>query len=444
MLQRATLEPCGAPMRPCPLPSTPADRPPHTSGLPRTLYLCPELGGVASTGGMQAHAHLVGAFAEVLGDRLTVAIPAARIDPGAAPDAARMLAFAPDAQDRGLPGRLLAQARHPSLPDRVTMRASRHGRAAVAAMLRAGEVDLVVVDHFDALALIDPAWALACGVPLLYVAHNDEAGLARDVATCTARAGLGASAWPRALAWRAEALRTRGHEERLLRAARLAVFLSRHDRDAFDARLPGLRARSHLPVSASWTGRAPARPPVGDRVRADPPYVVFGANAAFAPNLEAIRWLACELAPALAQAALGVSIRVTGIEARRVPAHWRAPNVAYAGFLSQEAYRRTLDDAAAFVCPVHHGSGVKMKVLEALGRGLPVLAAEASWRGLAEAPERLCLPRDATVAARRVQAALADPQGLAAATGAVCTQIARTVAGQPSIASLIAEATAAA
>jgi glycosyltransferase involved in cell wall biosynthesis len=404
---------------------------------PRTLYLCPELPGPAATGGMHAHAYLMRAFGRVLGDRMVVAAPA-RPDHGfRAPQAARVLAFEPDAAPGGPLGRLAAQARAPSLPDKVTMRASRRGRAAVHATLRAGEVDLVVIDHFDALALLDPRVAVDAGVPILYVAHNDEAALARDVATCLERAGLGRGARWRALAWRGEAWRTAWHETRLLRAATAVTCLSSRDRDALGARAPGVRTFAHLPIDADRWARPARVRPAGAAAT-----LVFGANAAFAPNLEALRWLAVEFAPELARVAPHATVRVTGVGAGGVPAAWRAANVDYLGFLSADDYARTVDSADAFVCPVAHGSGVKMKVLEALGRGVPVLAADASWRGIDEAPDALRLPRDAREAAARAAAALADPSALQAATDALRGRVARTLAQRTPVAAIVEAALA--
>jgi len=78
------------------------------------------------------------------------------------------------------------------------------------------------------------------------------------------------------------------------------------------------------------------------------------------PNLRL--WLVGNAPPPELQALASDSIRVTG----------RVPDV-----------RPYLARAAAFVCPLHLGAGIKNKVLEALAMGCPVIATPLSVDGIA-------------------------------------------------------------
>ena len=65
--------------------------------------------------------------------------------------------------------------------------------------------------------------------------------------------------------------------------------------------------------------------------------------------------------------------------ARYIPPH--ATNVQAAGFVTGEEMQAILRSCIALICPIVHGSGVKIKILDALAQHCPIIATAESLRG---------------------------------------------------------------
>jgi glycosyltransferase involved in cell wall biosynthesis len=91
------------------------------------------------------------------------------------------------------------------------------------------------------------------------------------------------------------------------------------------------------------------------------------------------------------------------------------PNVVFEGFVSSERLDELHRICDLFICPVTLGSGIKIKVLEATGYGLPVAATRESLAGIDYLGDAVCrIHRDPKRAALVVAALLADPRQLEA------------------------------
>jgi glycosyltransferase involved in cell wall biosynthesis len=112
------------------------------------------------------------------------------------------------------------------------------------------------------------------------------------------------------------------------------------------------------------------------------------------PNDDAVAWFGGEVWPAVLRALPGARLHVFGIdEPRAAPRHEAAAAVRWHG--------PPADSAAAFaagsvhVVPLRIGSGVRMKVLEAWARGVPVVSTPEGAAGLGAADgAELLLARD--------------------------------------------------
>jgi glycosyltransferase involved in cell wall biosynthesis len=175
------------------------------------------------------------------------------------------------------------------------------------------------------------------------------------------------------VAHRMEAARCRSRETQLVDLASVATAVSRRDLEALDA---GAKGRV-VPVAAS----APIRlddPPSG------PPTVILSGNLGYRPTVRAAVWFAVSVWP---------QIRRRVPSARWVLAGARpAPEIRRLAMRPGIEVHGDVDDLASFlqrarvaIAPMSSGSGVPLKILEALAAGVPVVADPWSAAGLEDA-----------------------------------------------------------
>ncbi|TCP72949.1 glycosyltransferase [Sphingomonas sp. PP-CE-1G-424] len=294
-----------------------------------------------------------------------------------------------------LSGKLLMSIGFVSTPAR---RAIRAGLAA--------KPDLIVVDHIQALANVS-LWRLVLGrTPFVFIAHNVTPDTLVDGARL--RKSRAAAAFLRVeavQAWLIEAL--------LLRRAARTVFIS--DSDARHYRsLTGAKGVALCPVieRAPVSAVKAIAPPSND---INHRRVLFIGSPGFPPNRAAIDWITRSLAPALL--ALDAPAIVTFIgKGTRDHIGTPAANVETLGFVADDEMERLLGACLCMLSPVVHGSGLKIKMLEAFAAGAPVMATPLSLQGFEfmGVPALLDLDRPET-AARHILGLAQDPAAVEAA-----------------------------
>jgi hypothetical protein len=203
---------------------------------------------------------------------------------------------------------------------------------------------------------------------------------------------------PLSLAYLAEANRCRHREQGLAAAATVTVAVSKRDLAALEA--PAGRGRV-IPVS----GREVARP---ETMTADP-VVLLSGNLGYRPTVGGALWFAREVSPRLRAAVPNARWVLAGArpaaEVRRldrmagVEVHADVPDLA--PFLSE---------SRVAIAPMNSGSGVPMKVLEAMAAGLAVVVHPWAAEGLvgeAEHAVKVAVEADDWVAV--IEPLLRDP-----------------------------------
>ena len=277
----------------------------------------------------------------------------------------------------------------------VPLSISRHSlptvRREVERRLSAERFDLVHAEQLQALPQAEPAFAR--GIPVVLRAQNVESDLWAE----TARRGRALGG----LFLRREAKRLAVWEGRAVRRVSRTLALTREDA----ARLGELAGeggrigivRAAFPDLPEGTGNLPG----------DPPVVVFGSRG-WLPNEESTAWFAGEVWPAVRAASPGAILHLFGANAETGPA-------GIVAHPSPEDSGEVYAPGSILVVPLRIASGVRIKILEAWARGVPVVATPAALAGLeAEDGREALVVRDAGEFAAAIQRLHREP-GLAPA-----------------------------
>jgi hypothetical protein len=264
-------------------------------------------------------------------------------------------------------------------------------RQEVEQRLRAERFDLVHAEQLQALPQAEPAFAL--GVPVVLRAQNVESDLWR----AAAERGRGV----RGMLLRREARRLAAWEGRAVRRAAATLALTEEDAARLHE-LAGGGGRVQV-VRAPF----PELPPGLGRLPGEPPVVVFGSRG-WLPNEESVAWYLKAVWPGVRSELPGAILHLYGVDLGSPP-----PGVA--------VHPPPGDSGEAFpagsilTVPLRIASGVRIKILEAWARGVPVVGTPAALAGLEVKDGREALvarePREFAAAIRRLHR---EP-GLAAA-----------------------------
>lgn len=113
--------------------------------------------------------------------------------------------------------------------------------------------------------------------------------------------------------------------------------------------------------------------------------LTFVGGLTWYPNLEAVRWLVDAIWPRLQQACGAKTLNIVGRLPRRRLTELERPGVRLQGFVDD--VRPFIANAESFLCPIRSGGGTRLKVLDALAMGAPVVATSLAVEGLDLEPD---------------------------------------------------------
>lgn len=127
--------------------------------------------------------------------------------------------------------------------------------------------------------------------------------------------------------------------------------------------------------------------------------ILFVGNYEYPPNVDAVTWALDEILPRLWQHYPEARFAVAGYAMPHEWAQrWSDPRIEWHGFVDNLATLQ--QQSSLFLAPLRHGGGSKLKVLEALAAGLPLVSTAQGASGLTlendiqvrlgETPEALC------------------------------------------------------
>lgn len=229
-------------------------------------------------------------------------------------------------------------------------------RSRVAELLEETSFDVVHAEQVQALDAAEPAFAR--GLPVVLRAQNVESELWQGLAI--RRTLLGGFL-------RHEAKRLARAEGIAVGRCTVTVALTRRDAEKL------LRLGEGVGKVLSVPAPAPAELPAGERLAGEPALVLFGGGA-WPPNRDGARFFLREIWPRLAATFPAARVYVFGDE--------NARGERVEGRAAPTESRDAFPSGAILLVPLFIGSGVRMKILEAWARGLPVIATPVAARGL--------------------------------------------------------------
>lgn len=225
----------------------------------------------------------------------------------------------------------------------------------LAAVLSSAHTDLLILCEAESLTAMGTELAVSVGAQLVYDVHDDEGAVAYSLGE------------PADVVQRYAATQQAG-----LAAADYVIVSTRHE--AALAKTAGIEQErlALLPNGASIEQNVNWGP------KLDGATLVFVGNLFYEPNARAVTSLRDTILPMLAGAGATATLRVIG----RGPAELTQsdPDVDFVGQVA--SINDALRGATIALAPLTAGSGAKMKVLDYMAAGLPVLGTSEAVTGL--------------------------------------------------------------
>jgi polysaccharide biosynthesis protein PslH len=198
--------------------------------------------------------------------------------------------------------------------------------------------------------------------------------------------------------------KTRRYEAAVMRRHDLAVMVSEQDREASLRMLPGFAG----PVAVVPNGVDCVRNRPG-MVDAEPAALVFNGALTYSANYDAMQHFLAEIYPLIKCNVPAANLTITG-SLQHVDLAGLAldQSVHLTGYV--EDVRSEVARSSICVAPIRQGGGTRLKILEAMALGVPVVATRKGAEGLEVVDrEHILLADSPSAFAARVTELLADP-----------------------------------
>jgi hypothetical protein len=110
--------------------------------------------------------------------------------------------------------------------------------------------------------------------------------------------------------------------------------------------------------------------------------VIFNSNLNFAPNLDGLLWYLDNVHLRVLALEPKYTLIVTGNFFHLSNLFGKYTSIVFTGFLDKEEFFKKFLEADVMINPVMKGSGVKIKVLDAISIGIPVISTKHSASGI--------------------------------------------------------------
>ena len=230
------------------------------------------------------------------------------------------------------------------------------------------DVDEILVSRPDIAAKYVSVLRQHCSAPIMFYGH--------DLHSARMRLEPGASQD----AYRLEKIAQMETLERnVWRLVDMALYPSDEEVEAVRRMEPKAKVRPIQPYALSApmsrTGSAPASS-----------NIIFIGGFRHTPNVDAAVWLVSDILPHIRRERPDAKLIIAGSNPTREVLALAGAGVEVRGFVSDEELDMMYAEARVALCPIRFGAGVKLKVVEAMHRGIPVVTTSVGAQGLPEIP----------------------------------------------------------
>jgi GT2 family glycosyltransferase/SAM-dependent methyltransferase len=154
----------------------------------------------------------------------------------------------------------------------------------------------------------------------------------------------------------------------------VVLYPSQEEADEVKRIAPQVDARYLLPYAFDCFTRRSVQP--------DSPILLFVGGFAHTPNIDAAVWFATEILPSIWETRPDVQLVIAGSNPHEAVRSLEAPGITVTGSISEEELAQWYRRAQVAVVPLRIGAGVKLKVVEAMQKGVPVVTTSVGAQGL--------------------------------------------------------------
>jgi len=230
------------------------------------------------------------------------------------------------------------------------------------------DVDEILVSRPDIAAKYVSVLRQHCSAPIIFYGH--------DLHSARMRLEPGASQD----AYRLEKIAQMETLERnVWRLVDMALYPSDEEVEAVRRMEPKAKVRPIQPYALSAPMSRTESAPASSNI-------IFIGGFRHTPNVDAAVWLVSDILPHIRRERPDAKLIIAGSNPTREVLALAGPGVEVRGFMSDEELDMMYAEARVALCPIRFGAGVKLKVVEAMHRGIPVVTTSVGAQGLPEIP----------------------------------------------------------
>ena len=201
------------------------------------------------------------------------------------------------------------------------------------------------------------------------------------------RAQRAETAWLRKQLLKLEVRKFKDYEGRVCRVFDTVLAVSENDRAALYRAMEGVRKIHLIPIGVDT---APSQPALHHTDATD---ILSVGTMFYPPNVDGVLWFAQQVFPLIQREMPTATFTIIGARPpRAIQSLEQASTIRVTGYVSDLA--PYLNQAACLIVPLRSASGMRVKILEAWARGIPVVSTTMGYEGLDAVPDEHLLVGD--------------------------------------------------